>query len=369
MRTSTPNPAAGSMTAAYAAIERGGPLVPWQFERRAPRPDDVAVRVLYCGVCHSDIHSIREWGQSFPLVPGHEIVGEVTAVGANVGGFAVGDLVMIGVIVDSCRSCEPCRHGMEVYCRAFPVQTFDGVDRIDGTRTRGGYSAQYVADQRFVYHLPQGLDPAAAAPLLCAGVTTYSPLRHWKVGPGMTVGVVGIGGLGHLGIKFARAMGAHVVAFTTSPKKVEAALALGAHEAVLSTDAAQMAAQAYRFDFILDTVSTTYPMTPMIAALKLDATLCSLGIPSSFDFAPLMLTMGRRRLASSGAAGTADTHEMLAFCAEHGIVADIELIAMDEINEAYRRLEQGDVYYRFVIDMQTLSAGRDTAPATSAPTP
>lgn len=351
MTTTTSGVTAGSMTPAYAALERGGPLVPWQFERRALRPDDVAVRVLYCGVCHSDIHSINHWGQSFPLVPGHEIVGEVTAVGARVGGFAVGDLVMIGVIVDSCRTCEPCQHGMEVYCREFPTQTFDGVDRIDGTRTRGGYSAQYVAGQRFVYHLPQGLDPAAAAPLLCAGVTTYSPLRHWKVGPGMTVGVVGIGGLGHLAIKFARAMGAHVVAFTTSPNKIGAALALGAHEAVLSTDAAQMAAQAWRFDFILDTVSTTYPMTPMIAALKLDATLCSLGIPDSFDVAPIMLTMGRRRLASSGAAGTADTHEMLAFCSEHGIVADIELIAMDEINDAYVRLEQGDVYYRFVIDM------------------
>lgn len=340
-----------STTLAYAALDRGGPLVPWQFERRAPRPDDIAVKVLYCGVCHSDIHSVGKWGQSFPLVPGHEIVGEVTALGANVGGFAIGDKVMIGVIVDSCRVCAPCRDGMEVYCREFPTTTFDGVDRVDGTRTRGGYSAQYVADQRFVYHLPEGLDPAAAAPLLCAGVTTYSPLRHWKVGPGMTVGVVGIGGLGHLAIKFARAMGAHVVAFTTSAAKVDAALALGAHEVVLSTDAEQMGAQAYRFDFILDTVSTTYPMTPMIQALKLDATLCSLGIPDSFDFLPLMLTMGRRRLASSGAAGTADTHEMLAFCREHGIVADVEVIAPADINDAFARLEKGDVRYRFVIDM------------------
>jgi uncharacterized zinc-type alcohol dehydrogenase-like protein len=337
---------------AYAALEKGGPLVPWQFQRRTPRPDDVAVKVLYCGVCHTDIHSVHHWGQSFPLVPGHEIVGAVTAVGSNVSNFKVGDMVMIGVIVDSCRVCQPCQDGMEVYCREFPTQTFDGVDRIDGTRTRGGYSSQYVADQRFVYHLPDGLDPAAAAPLLCAGVTTYSPLVHWKVGPGMMVGVVGIGGLGHLAVKFARAMGAHVVAFTTSPAKQEAALALGAHEAVLSTDAAQMQAQAYRFDFILDTVSTTYPMTPMIAALKLDATLCSLGIPDSFDFLPLMLTMGRRRLASSGAAGTADTHAMLAFCAEHAIVADVEVIAMDQINDALARLQKGDVRYRFVIDMQ-----------------
>lgn len=346
----------GSMTSAYAAMTRGGPLVPWQFERRAPRPDDVVVKVLYCGVCHSDIHSINKWGQSFPLVPGHEIVGEVTAVGNAVSAFAIGDQVMIGTIVDSCRVCEPCRHDMEVYCREFPTTTFDGVDRIDGTRTRGGYSAQYVADQRFVYPLPQGLDPAAAAPLLCAGVTTYSPLRHWDVGPGMTVGVVGIGGLGHLAVKFARAMGAHVVAFTTSPRKVEAALALGAHEVVLSTDAEQMQAQAFRFDFILDTVSTTYPMTPMIQALKLDATLCSLGIPDSFDFAPMMLAMGRRRLASSGAAGTRDTHEMLAFCREHHIVADVEVIAMSQINEALARLEKGDVHYRFVIDMQATAA-------------
>ncbi len=339
-------------TLGYAAIERGGALQPWRFKRRAPRPEDVAVRVLYCGVCHSDIHSVQRWGQSFPLVPGHEIVGEVTAVGSAVTGFAVGDKVMIGVIVDSCRVCEHCRNEMEVYCREFPVQTFDGVDRVDGSRTRGGYSTHYVADQRFVYHLPQGLDPAASAPLLCAGVTTYSPLRHWQVGPGMTVGVIGIGGLGHLAIKFARAMGAHVVAFTTSPAKVGAALALGAHEAVLSTDAVQMAAQAHRFDFILDTVSTTYPMTPMIQALKLDATLCSLGIPEKFDLDPIMLTMGRRRLASSGAAGTRDTREMLDFCREHGIVADIELITIDGINEAFARLEKGDVRYRFVIDMQ-----------------
>jgi uncharacterized zinc-type alcohol dehydrogenase-like protein len=339
-------------TTAYAALERGAPLVPWQFERRAPRPGDVVVKVLYCGVCHSDIHSVNQWGQSFPLVPGHEIVGEVIATGSDVDTFRIGDKVMIGVIVDSCRVCQPCKDAMEVYCREYPVQTFDGVDRVDGTRTRGGYSSQYVADQRFVYLLPAGLDPAAAAPLLCAGVTTYSPLRHWKVGPDMTVGVVGIGGLGHLAVKFARAMGAHVIAFTTSPRKLAAALALGAHEAVLSTDPEQMQAQAYRCDFILDTVSTSYPMTSMLQALKLDATLCSLGIPDSFDFAPVMLTLGRRRLASSGAAGTGDTHEMLAFCAAHGIVADIELIAMDEINAAFARLERGDVHYRFVIDMQ-----------------
>ena len=338
-------------TRAYAALQRGGPLAPYTFERRAPRPQDVAVRILYCGVCHTDIHSINEWGQAFPLVPGHEIVGEVIEVGNEVSQFAVGDKVMIGVIVDSCRTCAPCQAEMEVYCRAYPTTTFDGVDRVDGSRTRGGYSEYYVADQRFVYALPEGLDPAAAAPLLCAGVTTYSPLRHWQVGPGKTVGIVGIGGLGHLAVKFARAMGAHVVAFTTSEAKFAEALQLGAHEAVLSTDAEQMAAQAYRFDFILDTVSKSYPMDPFINALKLDATLCSLGIPERHDFTPLMLTLGRRSLASSGAGGTRDTREMLAFCQQHQIVADVEVIAMAEINTALARLEKGDVRYRFVVDM------------------
>lgn len=339
-------------TKAYAALQRGGPMVPWTFERRTPRPRDVAVKILFCGVCHTDIHSMNEWGQEFPLVPGHEIVGEVTEIGAEVSRFKVGDKVMIGTIVDACRHCEPCKAQNEIYCREFPTLTFDGLDRVDGLRTRGGYSEQYVADEHFVYPLPAGLDPAGAAPLLCAGVTTYSPLRHWNIGPGKTVGIVGIGGLGHLAVKFARAMGAHVVAFTTSPKKAELALKLGAHEVVLSTDAEQMAAQAFRFDFILDTVSKRYPMDPFLIALKLDATLCSLGIPDQFDFNPMLLAMGRRSIASSGSGGTLDTREMLAFCAEHNIVADVEVIGMSEINEAFERLEKGDVHYRFVVDMQ-----------------
>ncbi|WP_369976426.1 NAD(P)-dependent alcohol dehydrogenase [Xanthomonas bundabergensis] len=338
-------------TRAYAALEKGGAMVPWQFERRAVRECDVAVKVLYSGVCHSDIHSLRHWGNEFPLVPGHEIVGEVVEVGAAVHDFAVGQRVMIGTIVDSCRVCEPCRAQMEVYCRDFPTTTFDGLDRIDGSRTRGGYSEFYVADAHFVYPLPDGLDPAAAAPLLCAGVTTYSPLRHWNVGPDSTVGIVGIGGLGHLAVKFARALGAHVVAFTTSPKKAAEAQRLGAHEVVLSTDPAQMQAQAFRFDFILDTVSQAYPLDPMLQALKLDGTLCSLGLPDTLDFTPMLLAMGRRRIASSGSGGTADTHEMLAFCQRYGIVADVEVIAMEQINEAFARLEKGDVHYRFVIDM------------------
>ncbi|WP_409077929.1 NAD(P)-dependent alcohol dehydrogenase [Pseudomonas sp. N3-W] len=337
---------------AYAALQKGGPMVPWSFERRAPRPKDVAVKILFCGVCHSDVHYMKAWGQQYPLVPGHEIVGEVIETGAEVSRFKVGDKVMIGTIVDSCRHCEPCLSENEIYCREFPTVTFDGTDRVDGSRTRGGYCELYVADEHFVHLLPEGLDPAAAAPLLCAGVTTYAPLRHWNIGPGKTVGIVGIGGLGHLAVKFARAMGAHVVAFTTSPKKAEQALNLGAHEVVLSTDAEQMAAQAYRFDFILDTVSVRYPMDPFLIALKLDATLCSLGIPDQFDFSPMLLAMGRRSIASSGAAGTLDTREMLAFCAEHNIVADVEVIAMSQINEAFDRVEKGDVHYRFVVDLQ-----------------
>ena len=340
-------------TSGFAALERGGPIVPFQFERRALRPHDVVLRITHCGVCHSDLHSIGKWGQEFPLVPGHEIVGEVIEVGSAVTRFTVGQTALIGTIVDSCRECEACLDEDETYCHAYPTTTFDGVDRVDQTRTRGGYSSQYVADERFVYALPEGLDPAGAAPLVCAGITTYSPLVNWKVGPGMTVGVVGIGGLGHLGVKFARALGAHVVAFTTSPAKVEPTLALGAHEVVVSTDAAQMQAQARRFDFILDTVAVPYPMDPMIYALKRNGTICSVGIPDRHDFTPMALTMGRRRLASSGAGGTRETQEMLDFCAKHGIVADYELIAPNQIASAFERLQRGDVRYRFVLDLQT----------------
>lgn len=331
--------------------EQGGPVVPFAFERRALRPTDVAVTITHCGVCHSDLHTIRTWGQEYPVVPGHEIAGVVAEVGAAVTAFKPGDPVLVGNIVDSCRVCEPCRQHEESYCRAYPTLTFDGLDRVDGSRTRGGYSREYVADHDFVYHLPPGLDPAGAAPLMCAGITTYSPLRHWGAGPGKVVGVVGIGGLGHVAIKLAKAMGAHVVAFTTSPAKAQAARDLGADEVVVSTDAEAMAARAYTVDFILDTVSTVYQMDAILTCLKLDGTLCSLGIPERHDFTPLMLTLGRRSLASSGSGGTRETREMLAFCAEHGIVADVELIAPDEVNAAYERLERGDVRYRFVIAM------------------
>ena len=335
----------------FAALERNGPIVPFEFARRTLRDHDVALDVLYCGICHTDLHMIGPWGQEFPMVPGHEMVGRVTEVGGHVTNFAAGDMVAISVIVNSCRTCRPCEAHDETYCEAGATSTYDGVDRIDGTRTRGGFSDTYVADERFVHRLPDGLDPAGAAPLLCAGITSFAPLRHWNVGPGQTVGVVGIGGLGHLGVKFARAMGAHVVAFTTSQSKAEDALALGAHEVVISTDAEAMAAQAFRFDFILDTVNAVHEVDPYLAALHYNGVLCAVGIPDSLSPAPFLLAGGRRSLASSGAGGTREIREMLDFCAEHGIVADVEVVGRSGINQALERLEKNDVRFRFVIDM------------------
>ena len=339
-------------TKGYALLEKGGRLTPWNFERREARPDDVVINIRYAGVCHSDVHAVRgSWAQEIPLVPGHEIMGEVLRVGANVTNFKAGDPVLVGTIVDSCRTCQPCQDHNEVYCRAFPTTTYDSIDRVDGTRTRGGFSTTYVADKRFVYHLPQGMDPAGAAPLLCAGITTFSPLRHLGVGPGKAVGVIGIGGLGHLAVKLARAMGAHVVAFTTSAKKAAEAHRLGAHEVVLSKDADAMKAQVGRLDFILDTVSARHNLDPYLLTLKLGGTLCSLGLPDSMQFTPMLLAISRISITSSGTGGTHDTLDMLEFCAKHNIVSDIELIKMGAINEAFDRLEAGDVKYRFVIDM------------------
>jgi uncharacterized zinc-type alcohol dehydrogenase-like protein len=345
------NPETTRTVSAYAALSKDAPVEPWAFQQRAMREHDVVFDVLFCGICHTDIHMIGPWGQSFPVVPGHEMVGRVTAVGSEVAEFGPGDVVAVGTIVDSCRKCEPCLAGMESYCVEGPTGAYGFPDRIDGSPTRGGYASSITCDERFVYRVPAGLDPAAVAPLLCAGITTYAPLAHWGIGPGSTVGVIGVGGLGHLGIKFARALGAHVVAFTTSPAKIDDALALGAHEVVVSRDEEQMAAQANRFDFLLDTVSTGYPMTPFVLALKLDGTLCSLGLPPSFDVSPMALATGRRSIASSGSGGTRETKEMLAFCAQHDITADIELVAPTEINVALGRLAANDVKYRFVIDM------------------
>lgn len=299
-----------------AALSQGDRLLPWAFERRELRSNDIAVKIHFCGVYHSDLHAIR--GSSrFPLVPGHEIVGEVTAIGADVTKFQIGDAVVVGTIVDSCRQCPPCKSHLEQYCSEGVTTTYDGTDRHDGSITRGGYSNEYIVDTHFAYHIPSNLDPASVAPLLCAGVTTWSPLRHWDVGPGKTVGIVGLGGLGHMAVKFAHALGAHVVLFSTSASKLADAKALGADEAILSTDEAQMAAQKDRFDFILDIVSSRHPLNPYLRSLKLDGTLCCLGIPADMDFSPVLLTMGRRRLASSGVGGTQETQEMLDFCSKH----------------------------------------------------
>jgi alcohol dehydrogenase (NADP+) len=342
-----------------AALSQGDRLVPWAFERRKLRPTDITVKIQFCGICHSDLHAIR--GSSrFPLVPGHEIVGEVTEIGTHVTTFQVGDVVVIGTIVDSCGHCSSCQCQLEQYCLEGVTTTYDGIDRHDGSITRGGYSNEYVVDSQFAYHLPSGLDPASVAPLLCAGVTTWSPLRHWNIGTGKTVGIVGLGGLGHMAVKFAHALGAYVVLFSTSPDKLADAKALGADEAILSTNEAQMANQAFRFDFILDTVSSRHPLNPYLRSLKLDGTLCCLGIPASLDFSPILLTMGRRQLASSGVGGTRDTQAMLDFCSKHNISADVEIISVVDIEDGFERLAQGEVRYRLVLDMSTLNAPAET---------
>ena len=335
---------------ALAALERDGEVQSWEFEQRSLRPTDVAYDVLFCGICHTDLHMMSSWGQHFPMVPGHEVVGRVTAVGTQVTRFAAGDLIVVGTIVDSCRTCDPCLAQLESYCQAGAVPAYDGVDRIDGSITRGGYAESGICDEHFVYAVPAGLDPAAVAPLLCAGITVYSPLRHWQAGPGKTVGVVGIGGLGHLAVKFGAALGAEVIAFTTSAAKVDDARRLGASEVVLTSDPDQLAAHANRLDFVLDTVSARYPMTPILQTLKLDGTLCSVGLPDSFDLSPWALATGRRSVASSGSGGTAETAEMLEFCARHQITADVEVVGPDQIREALRRLAANDVRYRFVLD-------------------
>lgn len=336
-----------------AALVRGERLVPWAFERRGLRPNDIAVKIQFCGVCHSDLHAIRGTSR-FPLVPGHEMVGKVTALGAEVTKFQIGDAVVVGTIVDSCGHCSSCKRHLEQYCLEGVTTTYDGIDRNDGSITRGGYSNEYVVDAHFAYHIPSGLTPASVAPLLCAGVTTWSPLRHWDVVPGKTVGIVGLGGLGHMAVKFAHALGAYVVLFSTSAAKLADAKALGADEAILSTDEAQMAGQESRFDFILDTVSSRHSLNPYLRALKLDGTLCCLGIPKDMDFSPVFLTIGRRRLASSGVGGTLETQEMLDFCSQHNISSDVEIISAADIDDGFERLERGDVRYRLVIDMTTL---------------
>ena len=347
-------------TAAYAAHNATTPLGPFQFERRDPGPRDVLIEILFCGVCHSDIHQARnEWGNSnFPMVPGHEIVGRVRQVGAEVKRFKEGDLAGVGCMLDSCRECASCKASEEQYCdRGQTVFTYNGF-YADGSPTYGGYSEQIVVDEDFALKISPKLDLAAVAPLLCAGITTYSPLRHWNVGAGQKVGVIGLGGLGHMGLKFARALGAHVVQFTTSPDKAADALRLGAHEVVNTRVEGELEKHADSFDFILDTVSAPHDINPYIATLRRDGHLVMVGIPEK---APVLegmpLAFRRRSVAGSLIGGIAQTQEMLDFCAEHNIVSDIEMISMQQINEAYERILRSDVKYRFVIDMKTLRQG------------
>jgi uncharacterized zinc-type alcohol dehydrogenase-like protein len=346
---------------AYGAHAADKPLEPIAIERRAPGPRDVQIDIAYCGVCHSDLHQIRsEWGGTiYPCVPGHEIVGRVSAVGGDVTGFTVGDIVGVGCMVDSCQHCAACDEGLEQYCEAGFTGTYNAPTADAPGYTLGGYSQRIVVDDRFVLKVthPEA-QLAAVAPLLCAGITTWSPLRHWKAGPGKKVGIVGIGGLGHMGVKLAHAMGAHVVAFTTSEGKRADARALGADEVVVSRNPDEMAAHAGSFDFILDTVAASHDLDSLTVLLKRDGTLTLVGVPEHAHPSPDIsaLIFRRRSIAGSLIGGIAETQEMLDFCAEHGIVADIELITAQEIDAAYDRMQRSDVKYRFVIDNATLTA-------------
>jgi uncharacterized zinc-type alcohol dehydrogenase-like protein len=344
----------------FAAQSPSSGLASHTIRRRSPRPQDVQIEILYCGVCHSDLHQVRNEWQSvmptvYPCVPGHEIVGRVVQVGSAVKKFREGDIAAVGCMVDSDRECANCRAGEEQYCEKFPTLTYNGQDKILGGVTYGGYSESIVVDEAFVLRVSNKLDPAGTAPLLCAGITTYSPLRHWKVRKGQKVGIVGLGGLGHMGVKFAKAFGANVVLFTTSPNKTADAIRLGADEVVISRNAAEMNKHTGSFDFILDAVSAEHDLNAYLQLLKLNGVMTLVGAPekpspvSSFN-----LIMGRRSLAGSAIGGIRETQEMLDFCAEKGISADIELIPIQKINEAYERLLKNDVKYRFVIDMASL---------------
>jgi uncharacterized zinc-type alcohol dehydrogenase-like protein len=345
-------------TAGYAATSPTSPLALFRFERRDPRPNDVHIDILYCGICHTDIHKARnEWGGvTYPCVPGHEIVGRVVRAGKQVKKFKEGDLAGVGCMVDSCRTCPSCKKGLEQYCEVSTVFTYDSPDKISGGVTYGGYSTQIVVDESFVLRVPPKLDPAATAPLLCAGITTYSPLRHWKVGKGQKVGIVGLGGLGHMGVKIAHAMGAHVVMFTTSPGKTADAKRLGADEVVISKNADEMKKHLNSFDFILNTVAAPHSLDAYLELLKLDGSMCLVGVPSKPHPSPNIfnLIVRRRKLGGSLIGGIKETQEMLDFCAEHNIVSDIEMIPINKVNEAYERMLKSDVKYRFVIDMASL---------------
>ncbi|VXB53530.1 putative oxidoreductase, Zn-dependent and NAD(P)-binding [Arthrobacter sp. 9AX] len=358
----------GSLAAAYGATSANSGLVPLTLARRSPQADDVEIAIEFCGLCHSDVHAVRgEWGgQAWPLVPGHEIVGTVSRVGAAVTDFAPGDRVGVGCIVDSCRECESCLDGLEQYCENGMTGTYGAADRRNGDAiTQGGYSSSIVVDRRYVLRVPDSLDPKAVAPLLCAGVTTYSPLRHFDVEEGDVVGVVGLGGLGHMAVKLAKAMGARVVVFTTSESKVPAALELGADEVVLSRDEAAMDAANRTIDLIIDTVAAPHDLNPLFRTLRVDGALFQLGLPSEAMPPVNPRALIRRRIAYAGSliGGIAETQEMLDFCAQHGVVADIEVVRAEQLNEAYDRMVAGDVKYRFVLDTSTLRAPAEEADA------
>ena len=349
-------------TKAYSAASATSALASTTIPRRIPTERDVQIEILFCGICHSDLHAVRnEWSgvmpTVYPIVPGHEIIGRVTKVGSAVSRYKPGDLAAVGCMVDSCRTCSSCMRGLEQYCVHFPTFTYNGADKHLGGQTFGGYSESIVVDEAFTLKLSSDVNLAATAPLLCAGITTYSPLRHWNVGPGQKVGIVRMGGLRHMGVKFARAFGAHVVLFTTSPGKIDDARRLGASEVVISRDPDAMAAHAASFDFILNTVAAPHDLDPFLNLLKRDATLTLVGAPAEPHASPGVfgLIFKRRRLAGSLIGGIAETQEMLDFCGRHGITSDIEIIPIQKIEEAYERMRKSDVKYRFVIDMASLA--------------
>jgi uncharacterized zinc-type alcohol dehydrogenase-like protein len=346
-------------THGYAAQSAGAPLAPFSFERCDLRERDVLIEIQYCGICHSDIHQARnEWSEGiFPMVPGHEIVGTVQRVGAQVSRFKPGDRVGVGCLVDSCRRCAHCQQGLEQYCLNGNSPTYNGLEQDGVTPTYGGYSRMIVVDEAFVLRVPETLELSAVAPLLCAGITTYSPLRHWQVGPGQKVGIMGLGGLGHMGVKLAHSFGAHTVVITTSPHKAADALKLGADEVLISRDDAQMAAHAESFDFLLNTISAQHDLEPYLNLLKLDGTMVLVGVP---EVPPALqainLISRRRRIAGSLIGGLPETQEMLDYCGQHGIVSEVEVIPIQQVNEAYERMIRSDVRYRFVIEMKSLES-------------
>ena len=342
---------------AYGTEAVNVPLHSMHIKRRALLAHDVEIEILYCGICHSDIHQIKNdfGGTMWPIVPGHEIIGKVTRAGAHVEKFKAGDLAGVGCIVDSCGKCESCKDDLEQFCDEEVTFSFNSPDKYLGGSTYGGFSETYVCNERYVLHVPATLDLASAAPLLCAGITVYSPLKHWQSGPGKMVGILGIGGLGHVAIKIAKAMGAHVVVFTTSPSKVEDAKRLGADEAVLSTDAEQLKKYVRIMNFIIDTVSAKHDVNTYLNLLRHDGSLVLVGLPPEpLEIAAFSVVSGRHSFSGSNIGGISETQEMLDFCAKHNIRADIELINIQQINEAFARLQKGDVKYRFVIDMASL---------------